>query len=70
MISFYSCEVQKVGLPAMPKNSFNNWFDILDYINSLEENDQAKFLELWHNSIYQHGIATGEQNILDDLEDN
>ena len=65
MISPYSYQVENLGLPPITRGQFNNWFDIVSYLDSLTENEKAKFLELWHNEIYQSGIATGEE-MLDD----
>ena len=66
MISPYSYQVEKLGLPPIATGQFNNWFNIVGYLDSLTEHQKVQFLELWHNEIYGCGIATGEENMLDD----
>ena len=66
MISPYSCQIENLGLPPITRGQFNNWYDLVDYLDSLTENEKVKFLELWHNEIYKDGIATGEENMLED----
>lgn len=62
----YSYQVETLGLPPIPKGKFNNWFSLVSYLDSLTENQKVEFLALWHSEIYNAGIATGEENMLDD----
>jgi len=66
--TIHNSELDKAGLPAT--GFMHNWFDIVAYMATMNEDQKVSYIQLLTSKSFQDGIAIGELNILEQLEEN
>jgi hypothetical protein len=69
--TIHNSELDKAGLPVTGFNKpLHNWFDIVAYMATMNEDQKVSYIQLLTSKSFQDGIAIGELNILEQLEEN